>query len=161
MAGIRLEGNTSGNVAEVNSSNELRVSLSNGSNPASVGAVRFFTENDAGTVLGTPYLGNPETDDDSRLRIAHEAIFDNETFNYTAQNTGKHIFRNTTMAFAWSAAGLTTNSANITTTTTGGSFSTYAEFPILGTSQLYCEVVGSFTAAPTTNTLVDLSLIHI
>lgn len=161
MAGIRLEGNTSGNVAEVNSSNELRVSLSNGSNPATVGAVRFFTENDAGTVLGTPYLGNPETDDDSRLRIAHEAIFDNETFNYTAQNTGKHIFRNTTMAFAWSAAGLTTNSANITTTTTGGSFSTYAEFPILGTSQLYCEVVGSFTAAPTTNTLVDFGLMRL
>lgn len=160
MAGIRIEGNTSGAVAEVTPQNELRVALPNASTPANVGAVRFMSENDDGSAIGTPYLASPETDDDSRLRIAHETIFDVETFNYTAQNTGKHIFRNTTLAFAWSAAGLTTNSANITTTTTGGSFATYAEFPILGTSQLYCEITGSFTANPTTNTIIDFGVMR-
>ena len=158
MAGLRIEGNTSGNVAEVTSDNALKVVFPSATVPANVGAVGFFSENDSGDALGAPYLVSPETDDDSRLRIAHDAIFDTETFNYTAQNTGKHVYRNTTMAFAWSAAGLTTNSGNIVTTTTGGSFATWAEFPILGTSMLYCEFEGSFNANPTTNTIIDLGM---
>lgn len=160
MAGIRLEGNTTGNVAEVDASNRLLVRLPDAGTPANVGGVRMFSENDTGSVSGSPFLVSPETDDDYRLRVAHECVFDTETFNYTAQNTGKHIYRNTTMAFAWSAAGLTTNSGNITTTTTGGSFATYAEFPMIGTTQLYCEVIGSFTAAATTNTIIDFGMMR-
>lgn len=150
-----IVGGVSGNKVEVDASNRLLVKLPDSTTPANVGAIRFLSENDTGTKTGTPYLPSPETDDDARLRIASEAIFDSETFNYTAQNTGKYIYRNTTMTNAWSAAGLTTNSGNITTITTGTSFSTYAEFPILGASQLYCEVEGSFSNQPTTNTLID------
>lgn len=160
MAGIRVEGNTSGNVAEVTSTNELKVVLPTGSTPASVGAVRMFSENDDGTATGSVYLASPETDDDSRLRVAHETVFDTETFNYTAQSTGKHFSRATTMAFSWSAAGLTSNSANITTLTTGVSFGTYAEFPMIGASHLYCEIAGSFTAAATTNTVIDFGMMR-
>lgn len=158
MAGIRLEGNTSGNVAEVDSSNRQLVRLPDATTPANVGGVRFFSENDTGSQTGTPYLVSPETDDDSRLRVAHEVILESETLNYTAQSTGKAAYRNTTMAFAWSAAGLTTNSGNITTTTTGGSYSTYAEFPIIGASHLYGEFTGSWTATATTNTIIDIGL---
>jgi len=156
MAGIRIEGNTSGTVAEVTTSNELKVALS--TTDANSGKVRIMSENDAGDARGVPYLASPETDDDSRLRVASEAIFDTETMNYTAQNTGKHIYRNTTMAFSWSAAGLTTNSGNITTTTTGASFATYAEFPFIGSTLMYCEIQASFTQQPTTNTTVDFGL---
>lgn len=160
MAGFRVEGNTSGNVAEVTAANELKVALATTAG-ASTPAVAMLTENDAGGATGTRSFGAPETDDDSRFRIAHESIFDCETFNYTAQSTGKHIYRNTTMANSWTAAGLTTNSANITTTTTGSSFATYAEFPILGASQLYCEIEGSFNAQPTTNSIIDFGLARI
>lgn len=156
MAGIRIEGNTSGRVAEVDTSNQLMVVTPK--TTADAGVVAFYSENDTGTKTGGRFLVSPESDDDARLRIAHEAIFDCETFNYTAQNTGKHIYRNTTMANTWSAAGLTTNSGNITTTTTGASFATYAEFPILGASLLYCEFEGSFTQQPTTNTIIDIGL---
>lgn len=161
MAGIRLEGSVSGNVAEVTPQNALRVALPDASLPGAVGAVRMLTQNDAGEALGAPVLGAPEADEDNRLRIASEAVFDVETFNYTAQNTGKHLYRTTTLAFAWSAAGLTTNSGNITTTATGAAFQTYAEFPILGASHLYCEVCGSFSAAPTTNTIIDFGLMRL
>lgn len=156
MAGIRIEGDTSGAVAEVNASKELTVALPTAD--ARAGKVRMMSENDAGDVRGSPYLVSPETDDDSRLRVSSESIFDSETLNYAAQNTGKHIYRNTTMAFSWSAAGLTTNSANITTTTTGASFSTYAEFPFIGATLMYCEVQASFTAPPNTNTIVDFGM---
>lgn len=157
MAGFRIEGNTSGNVAEVNASNELKVAIS-ATQGAGTPAVAMLTENDAGTATGSRAFGAPETDDDSRLRVAHEAIFDCETFNYGAQNTGKHTFANATMSLSFSAAGLTTNSGNITTITTGINFGTYAEFPILGASQLYCEVEGSFSAQPVSNTIVDFGL---
>lgn len=157
MAGFRIEGNTSGNVAEVTAANEMKVALS-ATAGASTPSVAFLSENDAGTATGTRYFGAPETDDDSRLRIAHEAIFDCETFNYGAQNTGKHTYANATMAVSFTAAGLTTNSGNITTITTGINFGTYAEFPILGASQLYCEVEGSFSAQPVSNTIIDFGM---
>lgn len=149
-AGVNeLTGDAAGNA---------KVSLPDASVPARVGAIRLFSENDSGTETGTPYLVSPETDDDFRLRISHEAVFDSETFNYTAQNTGKYNYRNTTMTNGWTAAGMTTNSANITTTTTGTQLSTYAEFPLLGASQLYCEIEGSFNQQPTTNTIIDFGM---
>lgn len=156
MAGIRIEGSTSGNVAEVNTSNEVKVALS--TTDANSGKVRFMSENDPGDITGTAYLYSPETDEDFRLRVAQDTVFDTETFNYTAQNTGKHTFANTTMAATWTAAGLTTNSGNITTITTGLSFGSYAEFPLLGSTELYCEMEGAFTAQPTSNTAIDFGL---
>lgn len=154
--GFRIEGDTSGNKAEVNASKELKVALT--TTDAGAGKVRFMSENDAGDVTGSPYLYSPETDEDYRLRVVQEAIFDNETFNYTAQNTGKHFFQNTTMAATFTAAGFTTNSGNITTTTTGLALSTYANFPLVGTTELYCEMEAAFTAQPTSNTVIDFGL---
>ncbi len=146
-----IEGIVSTNGAEVDANNRLKVNLDTGANPAQVGGVRFFSENDANSNL----LVSPETDADYRLRIAHESVYDWETFNYAAQNTGKHIYRNTTMANTWSNAGLTTNSGNITTTTTGTLFQTYAFFPLIGSAQVYGEFEGSVSANATTNMVID------
>lgn len=159
---IKGGGSTAGE-ANVTSDYALQTTLERNAdaNPANVSAVKSFSENDAGTKTGTPYISSPETDDDYRLRISTEALFDNETFNYVAQNTGKFVYRNTTMTNAWTAAGLTTNSGNITTLTTGTSFATYAEFPILGASQLYAEFEGSFTNQPTTNTIIDFGMFRL
>lgn len=118
----------------------------------------MFSENDSGLATGARYVLAPETDDDYRFRIAHETMHDTETFNYAAQNTGKHMSAATTMALAWSAAGLTTNSANITTTTTAVQFGSYACFPMFGASQLYCEIGVAFTAQPVSNTIIDFGL---
>jgi hypothetical protein len=153
-----IQGGSSGNLAEVDTTNRLKVNLDTGANPSQVGGIRTFSENDTGSITGTPLLRSSETDADYKIRVGHESIFDNETFNYTAQNTGKHIYRNTTMTNAWTAAGLTTNSGNITTLTTGTSVTTYGEFPLLGTSILYNEVSMSFNAQPTTNTIIDFGM---
>lgn len=160
MAGIRIEGNTSGNVVEVTGSNQLKVITETNvaSNPNNVGATRFFVENDPGDKTGTPYLASPETDDDFRLRIAADTLLDVETFNYTAQNTGKHTYANSTITATWSTAGLTTNGGNVTTTGTGLTFGTYAEFPLLGNSHLFAEFNASLTNQPTTNFVVDFGM---
>ena len=158
MAGIRIEGNTSGNVAEVDANNNIKVKLPQATVPGDVGGVRMFSENDVGDVTGTPYLYSPETDEDYRLRVTQEHLYDAETFNYTAQNTGKHTFANTTLTAAWAASGLTTNSGSVTTTTTGLTFGTYAEFPLLGTTEIYCEIEAAFSAQPVSNTIIDFGL---
>lgn len=149
-----IVGALSGTGADVTASRQLKVILPDGTTPADVGGVRIFSENDSGSKVGTPYLYSPETDEDYRLRISQEFLFDTETFNYTAQNTGKHTYVNTTMANAWSASGLTTNSTNITAAG-GTTFGTYAEFPMFGASILYAEFAASITAQPTANTIID------
>lgn len=122
------------------------------------GKVRIFSENDAGLFTGTPELASPETDHDYRLRVSNDQMLDNEILNYTAQNTGKHSYTNTTMTNAWAVGGMTTNASGITTTTTGTLFTTRAFFPILGSATVFCEQAVSFDAAPNSNTIIDFGL---
>lgn len=108
----------------------------------------LFMENDPGIATGARFVRSPEVDSDYRLRVAHDTILDRETFNYTAQNTGKfsHVF--TTMTATVSAAGLLTNSGNITTTATGFTHGTFAEFPVgMGATAIYCETSVAFSAS--------------
>ena len=123
--------------------------------PAGVGGIRNFAENDAGTITGSVNLKSPEADFDYRMRVSQDLLLDDETFNYTAQNTGKHSYSNTTMTNSWAAGNLTTNSGNITTTTTGTQFNTYAVFPVLGTTTVSLDAELGFTAQPQTNTFVE------
>lgn len=107
----------------------------------------MFSENDTGEATGTRYVKSPETDEDYRLRVALDTILDRETFNYTAQNTGKHTHTFTTMTATVSAAGLLANSGNITTTSTGFTFGSFAEFPCgMAACATYCEMSMSFSA---------------
>jgi hypothetical protein len=157
MAGFRIEGNTSGNVAEVDATNHLKVVGT--TDPKVMGGSLIFSQNDAGVVTGTQYALSPETDDDYRLRVAHEQLMDTETFNYTAQNTGKHLYYTTTMTNAWTANGMQTNSASGTAINTGTRFSTWAFFPLYGAAHLYIEYEASFSAAAfPTNTTIDLGI---
>ena len=127
-------------------------------NATNVGGVRTFSENDAGTITGVVALMSPEIDLDYRQRTASDIMLDEEIFNYTAQNTGKHTYGNTTMTLAWSVGAVTTNSGNVTTTTIGAQFGTYAYFPIIGTHTLSIDVEGSFTSLPCANTIIDFGL---
>lgn len=152
-----LEGVISGNKAEIDANNQLKIVPS--TVDAQTGKIRSMMENDGGTVTGSALLKSPEVDGDYRHRIAHETLLDNETFNYAAQNTGKHNYLNTTMTIAWSSAGMQTNSGSITTTTTGVRFRTYAYFPMFGATSIYVEFEASFNANfAATNSTLDYGL---
>jgi hypothetical protein len=127
-------------------------------NPNNVGAVKTYSANDDGYYTGVAYLQSPECDDDFRSRSASDIIFDTETFNYTAQNTGKHTYANSTMTIAWGTNGMSTNSGSVNTTGIGLTFGTYAEFPVVGSNSLYCEMEGGFTAQAATNVYIDFGL---
>ena len=155
-----IRGSVSGSGVEVTAANRLKVELETdvATKPGNVGGVRCFSENDTGYVLGTPSLMSPEVDSDFRIRTANDVLLDDETFNYTAQNTGKHFYNTNTLTFVWSAGNLITNGTNITTTTTSGGLSSYAMFPILGTQTLACDSELSFSQQPVTNTVIDFGL---
>lgn len=155
-----LRGVSSGAGAEVEGSNQLKVipETDAGSNPGNVGGVRIFGENDQGSITGNPKLASPETDIDYRQRVATDVVLDEVVFSYTAQDTGKHAYTNTTMTNTWTAGQLTTNGSSITTTTTGTQFATYATFPNTGTQTLSADFTVAFSAQPTTNSFIEFGL---
>lgn len=126
--------------------------------PQRVGGVKVYGANDEGEITGEVRLQSPEVDVDYRIRVSQDLLLDEEVHNYTAQNTGKTILTATTMAATWTAGQFTTNSGNITTTTTGLVYSSRAFFPATGTQTLSCDMEVAFTQQPTTNTTIDFGL---
>jgi hypothetical protein len=127
-------------------------------NAANVGCVRVFAENDQGLITGSPRISSTENDIDYRQRVSSDLILDEWVANYTAQDTGKHSYSNTTMTNTWTAGQLTTNGSSITTTTTGTQFVTYRTFPNTGTQTLSADFEIAFSAQPTTNTFIEFGL---
>lgn len=155
-----LRGGSSGTVVEVSGTNQLKVipeaDVSN--NPNNVGGVKVYGENDDGSFTGEVALRSPEVDVDYRQRASLDLILEEDVFNYTAQNTGKHTLVATTMAASWTAGQLTTNSASITTTTTGLTLGSQAYFPNQGTQTLSVDMELAFSGTPVANTLIDFGL---
>lgn len=154
--GFTIQGSTSGNGVEADSSNNMKVALP--TVDALAGKVRIMSENDPGTVTGSAALASPETDSDYRLRVALDTMLDTETFDYAAQNTGKHNYLNTTMTFAWGGGFLASNGSSISTTNTGARFRTYQLYPIVGAASLYAEITANITLAVSSNTTIDFGL---
>jgi len=153
-------GALSGTGADVNASRQLKIvpETDVATNPDNVGGVRFFGENDAGQITGVPALYSPEVDIDYRKRVSQDLMLDDENFNYTAQNTGKHSLTATTMAATFAAGQVTLNSASITTAATGIVLATYACFPNNGTNTLSADVELAFSAQPQANVFVEFGL---
>ena len=146
-------GNSSAGKANVDAAFNLNVTLPK--DDESVGKGGAVAIMDDGAVTGVTETRSIDVDEDYKLRINAESLIDQETFDYSAQNTGKHSYTTTTLTMVWAANGLRTNGGGITTINTGALFRTYAMFPVMGATQLWIETEGSFDAQPTTNTLID------
>lgn len=155
MASIQ-GGSDTINVANVDSDFNLKVTLPTGN--AFAGKVRIMSENDPGTIVGAPYLKSPETSTDYRLRVGTDSLFDNEFFNYAAQNTSKHKYTTTTLSMTYGGGFLTTNGASITTTSTAAILQTYRHFPVFAGSATYCHAAFALSNQPATNTIIDIGL---
>jgi hypothetical protein len=158
MSGMPIADGTTGITMGVDTDARAKVNLANISTPTQVGAVRIVSENDDGSIIGTPDLVSPETSDDYRLRVGIDSIWDEEVFAYTAQNTSKHRVVATTLTLVYGGQYLIFNGAVATTANSGVRFQTYSTFPIMGASSLYVEFQGSISAVVGTNTTIDAGL---
>ena len=161
---IKQVGFTSGNGAEVDANGNALVALPKVTStagvdtPDQVGALRFFSENDPGEKTGTASLKSPETSLDWRLRVGSDAVWDDENFNYTAQNFTKHKYTSTTLTMTWASGFLNTNGGSVTTTGTAAQIQTYRHFPIQGQGGLYCETAFALSNTPVTNWTLDVGM---
>jgi hypothetical protein len=116
--------------------------------PAGVGAVRMFSENDAGTITGTPALRSPETSQDYRLRVGMDTILFDDTFSGLAQNTSIWAYANNTMTASLPGAGtLNFGTVQGTAATHGAFMRTFQYMPLFGASGMAVEFsLGQFTA---------------
>lgn len=159
-------GNNTSGIANVDDKFNLQVitpgndsaGVERGGGSANAGAGAIFSENDAGEYTGVREVLSPESTTDYALRIAFDVPLDEEYFNYSSQNTGKHTFTFTTLAATCTTTGITTNSGAITTINTGLTFGTFANFPCPGQNTLAAETTVAFTEQPTANTVVDFGL---
>jgi hypothetical protein len=158
---IIVKSGSSGDLLKIDSNSQALVKSANpvetdgSGNPDKVGSFRMMAENDAGTITGTAALKAPYVDQYYRLFTSDSILLDSEYFDYTAQNTGKFTYLNTTMTITWGTSGMTTNASSITTTTTGVNFQSRSFYQMVGNANVDIEIIGSFTAQPTTNTLID------
>ena len=153
MAGIRIEGNTSGNVAEVNAAGELKVTLSQSEDTA--GYATMTSEVDGGTVTTTRLMRDLETSEDYRLRVGVDTLLFSEFFPGAAYNSAVWTQVLTTMTatvangFATLNAGLSVASAAV------ARVQTYRSFPIFNTVPTYMECVLQFAQPPVTSNVTE------
>lgn len=133
----KIIGWATGNGAEVDAGNNLKTTSpqvnqrlgGDTAAPNYVGAVKMFTENDAGSVTGVPHLCSPMVSENRRLKVGNDTLLWHGMFPGTAQNTGvwKHLF--TTMTATQAGDGFLLLNANLTgTTATGCSIQTWRYF---------------------------------
>ena len=154
---VSLIGKDGTNIATI--TNGVPVFTGDATSPAGVGAIRTFSENDAGDETGTPFLLSPETTSDYRLRSVLDTNLDSEVFCYANQNTGKHSYAATTLTMALTGNALVTNSGNITTINTASFFRTQQYFELCGSqNSTYATFDAALSAALATNTTIDYGM---
>lgn len=136
--------------SNLDSNGNIKVTLPNA--PQYTGVVRSMSENDPGSIVGTPVLKSPEVSQDYRIRTGVDTVMFSDIFNATAQNISlyKHAFG--TMTMTQSSGFLNVNAAG--TSTASGNFAslqTWRYFPLIGTSPLAVEIVGQVDRVPVAN----------
>ena len=135
MAGFRIEGSSSGNVAEVDNNNNQLVNLPLTQTQAGFASV--VTENDKGTITGTRLMKEGFSSDDYRLSVGMSTPLFDYNFIGTAQATGQWKCLFTTMTMTESSGSILLNANNTATTTTGCALSTWRYFKLQSGGQLY------------------------
>lgn len=152
MAGIRIEGNISGNVAEV-ANGYLQVV--NPSSNTQAGYVVPIFENDAGFATGVRYRDMPYTSKLKRLSVGVDTVLGAYTFTPTTQHTGDFKFQNSTMQMVQPGLALNVNSSLIGTSGAWTNLQTFRHFAMQGDFTLVAESVWTITGSMPTNEVFE------
>lgn len=125
--------------------------------PAGVGAIRLFSENDSGSITGTPYLMSPETSTDYRLRVGMDTILYDHTPAETALDTSRLKISGIATMTTTLASGFIALNAGAAATASGNyvSYTTCRVFRIRGAAQLYVELELNINVMPIANQIFE------
>lgn len=158
MAGFRIEGSVTGNVAEVDADNNLKVNL-----PIDVeesGVVVIAGLFDDGASTGSREVIPIQVSEEARLNVGVDSVIFNDSFNYGAQNTANYRYPATTqtVTHAVTVGYVTLNATNATSINSNSAIQTYRTFPVFGGFQLNAKCSALHTAAPQTNAVTEWGL---
>jgi hypothetical protein len=154
MAGFRVEGNVSGNVAEVDADNNLKVTVP--VDPSQSGFVQLAgTHSDATDPAGL--LVEPlRSSAQGRLSVGTPVMLMNEFFNNTTLNSAIFTAPVTTQTVTVAGGTLNLNASAITTLSTVSRVSTYAYFPFQADFATYAVFDALLSAAPQANATIEM-----
>ena len=155
---IIIKGATSGNLAEVDSNNNLKVNLPtvlSGSGYA-VGV----SEVDDGSVVGTRTLRQFDSSQDYRLRTGYDKILWQDTFCYTLGNVNISRYGVTTSVMTNTVAGgfWTINNGNSVTSGHYVNAKTFRTFNLYNTYPLYYDLKAKFNTTLQSNSNIEFGL---
>jgi hypothetical protein len=153
MAGFRIEGNTSGNVAEVDSANHVKVNLN--TNEATAGFAAITSEVDAGTATGSRLLKSCEVTEDYRLRVGMDTLLFNDQFPGAAINTTVWLQASSTATITVAGGLLNLNAGASTASGAVARVQTYQHFPTIGTFPLAVQMITQFPFTPQANNVTE------
>lgn len=153
---FKLLGAAGTNTAEVDVNSNVKV------NPPIIkeqaGYTAFAGRVDDGAIIGTPRVNRGYVTEGQRLAVAEPMLIWDDTFNATAQNTGKYRAPVTTQTVTFVNGYAIINGGNGLAINTNSALQTYRSFPLFGKAELRCNVSAMITAAPQANCVTEMGL---
>ncbi len=153
---IIIKGATSGNLAEVDSNNNLKVNLPtylSGSGYSSA-----VSEVDDGSVLGEKTLRPLDSSQDYRLRTGYDKILWQDTFNHATLNQSKYLPYTSTQTITVAGGFLNMNAASSVASGTYSILRTYRSFSLFNTYPIYVDFKAKFSNTLQANSVIEFGL---
>jgi hypothetical protein len=158
MAGFRIEGNVSGNVAEVDTNSKLKVNLPVALADTGYAAMASIVH-DGSTGQVTPVIRNAEVSFNKRLRVGLDNLWFADRFSYAAQWSAVWSSVLTTMTVTHVPAGfIALNGGASTASGAVANYLTYQMFPCYNGAGLSFECIAKWTQTPQTNNVLELGM---
>lgn len=155
MSGIRISGNTTGNVAEVTSTNQLKVKTPDTITDA--GMSILVSQNDDGSFSdGIPVRRSPTTSTDLKLAVGLDTPVFDSSFTSVAQDSGIWKCFSTTMTITQGGGLATFNASSLGTTTIGAQLQTWRYFSMVNNGGMRISIVGSISNALPANQVIEM-----
>lgn len=153
---IKIQGSTSGNIAEVDSNNHLKVI--NPLTEVDAGFTVMSSSVDEGTITGDRITRSPEVSPDFRLRVGVDNMIFNEGFPGSNINTGLWKQDLNAMTVSNASGFFTMNIGGSNTLSASAMIRTYRHFPCYKQYTTYFEAEVKFSATPITNNRCEWGL---
>ena len=157
MSGIRVEGNTSGNVAEVDTNNNLKTNLPQLVAQAGFGLVAGQIGD--GTYTSSVYRRAVRVSDGDRLQVGLDTPLFDYNFTATSQDTGVWKYTVSLLAATQSGGFLNVNSGSVGTTNGYASMQTWHYFTSRMNGGIRVSTWGNFNLAIPANETTEFGVL--